>query len=133
MWVLSINAAYCSVYIAMYTATGLDPLISMFGINGNGLTRETRFIGSRFGGVNIVCRTNNPAGVSVAWYFSDGTQIGTENANLNVRSSPGMAVLQIAENRPLTYCDGGVFTCIADGTMSVGYVEEKNFTLIINS
>ena len=105
----------------------------MFGINGNGLTMEIRLIDSRFGRINIVCRTNNPAGVSVAWYFSDGTRIGNENANLNVRNNPGITVLQIAENRPLTYCDGGVFTCIADGTTSVGYVEEKNFTLIINS
>ena len=56
------------------------------------------------------------------------------NSNRNIREghyANGTAVLQIASNRQLSYCDAGIYTCMVNTTS--GQVHRKNFTLVINS
>lgn len=43
----------------------------------------------------------------------------------------GTAVLKIADHRLLSYCDGGIFICRVNNSVS-GHSQEKKFTLTIN-
>ena len=59
-------------------------------------------------------------------------ELESETRNFRAGHFPnGTAVLQIADNRLLSYCDGGTYTCVVNTTS--GYFETRNFTLIINS
>ena len=108
-----------------------DPLITQFGFYGNGLDQHTVYTSDYYsGGGHIFCGTGDSLHVSADWYYTDGTRIGDSRRYLRVTYFPnGTAVLKIAENRPVHYCDGGTFTCIA---RSANRTESRNFTLTIN-
>ena len=114
--------------------TDHDPLITQFGFYGNGLDQHTAYARGHYGnrlsdGGHIFCGTGDSLRVSADWYYTDGTRIGDSKRYLQVTYSPnGTAVLKIAENRSVHYCDGGTFTCIA---RSSNRTESRNFTLII--
>ena len=105
-------------------------MISRFGLYGNG---EDRVVlrSYRRGRIRIICATKNSTDAPPDWFFKNGTEIGFRNQNLKVtHSSDGTAVLRIADYRPLSYCDGGTYTCIVNA--SSDHLETKDFTLIIN-
>ena len=123
---------YCRVYnIINFLCTVFDPMISRFGFFGNGQDRVVLSAYTR-GRVRIICATKNSTDAPPDWFFKNGTRIGFRNRNLKVtRSSDGTAVLRIADYRPLSYCDGGTYTCIVNATTS-DHFETKDFTLVIN-
>ena len=105
-------------------------MIIRFGINGNGLDKETKFTFQT--DLHIHCSPSHPENSTVDWFFSNGTKVG--NSDRNIREghyANGTAVLQIASDRRLSYCDAGVYTCVVNTTS--GFVQRKNFTLVINS
>ena len=114
-----------------------DPLITEFGYYGNGEDRITRYTSRysyRNGRVHLHCTSRNFTAAPPHWYFANGSRIGVRDRNFHVGHYPsnGTAVLKIADYRPLSYCDGGIFTCRVNNSVS-GHSQEKNFTLIINS
>ena len=121
----------CSFGINFY-CTGFDPLISTFGLYGNGQDRAVLSSLYRRARVKIICATENSTYAPPDWFFKNGTRIGFRNRNLKVVRSPdGTAVLRIADYRPLSYCDGGTYTCIVNATSS-DHFETKDFNLVIN-
>jgi hypothetical protein len=105
-------------------------MISRFGLYGNGQDRVVLSSSYRRGRVKIICATKNSTDAPPDWFFRNGTRIGFRNRNLKVtQSSDGTAVLRIADYRPLSYCDGGTYTCIVNTT---DHFETKDFTLVIN-
>ena len=115
-------------HTAHFIAVGFELVIVRFGINGNGLDKETRFTYQR--DVHVHCTPSHPDNATVDWYFSNGTKVGTSDRNIREgHYANGTAVLQIASNRRLSYCDAGVYTCLANVS---GKTEERNFTLVIN-
>ena len=120
-------------------SSGYDPLITQFGYYGNGQDRITRYTSSYsyssyyYGRVHIHCASNNFTYARPNWFFANGSLIGVRDRNFQVgHFSNGTAVLKIADQRPLSYCDGGIFTCRVINTAS-NHSQEKNFTLTINS
>ena len=113
--------------------TGFDPLITDFGYNGNDLDKVTLYRSRyRYGRVRIHCTIRNSTIASVDWFFSNGSKIGATDRNFRAGHHPnGTAMLEIANNRPLSYCDGGTYTCIANTTSD--HFETRNITLLINS
>lgn len=115
---------------------GFDPLITQFGYYGNGVDRITRYASSyrySYGRVHIHCASSNYTHAPPEWFFANGSRIGVRDRNFHAgHFSNGTAVLKIAENRPLSYCDGGVYTCRVVNADS-GHSQTKNFTLTINS
>lgn len=106
------------------------PFIVYFGINGDGLDRATKQLDSEED-ISIHCDTGI-SNVTTNWFFSDGTLVGTTDQNVRQANYPnGTTVLQIANGRPLDYCDAGVYTCQA--VSSTGEVQERDFKLVINS
>ena len=106
------------------------PFIVYFGINGDGLDRATRQLNS-MEDISIHCDTG-VSGVTTNWFFSNGTQVGTSNRNICQASyDNGTTVLQIANSRPLDYCDAGVYTCQA--VSSNGQIQRRSFELRVNS
>ena len=109
-----------------------DPLIKEFGYNANGLDRATLYTYFyRYGRVRIHCTPGNITSTTVDWYYAiNGTRIGVRDRNFRAGHYPnGTAMLQIADYRRLSYCDGGNYTCIANSTS--GAYEKRNFSLII--
>lgn len=85
----------------------------------------------RYGRVRIHCTASNATSVQTNWYFPNGTVIGVVDRNFKAgHFSNGSAVLQIAEYRSLSYCDGGNYTCIANS--SSGQLERRTFMLVID-
>ena len=115
---------------------GFDPLITQFGYYGNGVDRITRYTRSwyyQYGRVHIHCASSNFTHAPPNWFFSNGSRIGVRDRNFHAgHFSNGTAVLKIADNRPLSYCDGGVYSCRVVNADS-GRFQTKNFTLTINS
>ena len=106
------------------------PFIVYFGIDGDGLDRATRRLNSNED-ISIHC-DSGVSGVTTNWFFSNGTLVGTTNRNIHQASySNGTTVLQIANGRPLDYCDAGVYTCQA--VSSAGQIQRRNFELRVNS
>lgn len=124
LWPDSHRNFYCAEF---------DPMISRFGLYGNGQDRAVLSSSYyRRGRVRIICATTNSTDAPPDWFFENGTRIGFRNRNLKVtRSSDGTAVLRIADYRPLSHCDGGIYTCVVNATTS-DHFETKDFTLIIN-
>ena len=103
-------------------------MIVRFGINGNGLDKETRFTFER--DIHIHCSASILDNATVDWFFSNGTKVGSSDRNIREgHFANGTTVLQIASDRLLSYCDAGVYTCVANVS---GKTERKNFTLVIN-
>ena len=130
-------ATSCMVYMmiinfhAYTSAEGNRTLITGFGINGNGIDKVTRyFYGSR---VYVQCTTGGEESVnaSIGWYFANGTAVGTSSLSsvTQERDSNGTAVLEIGSSRGLTYCDGGMYTCVVNTTS--GRSEKRVFHLRI--
>ena len=121
-----------TLFTLNFLNTDHDPLITQFGFYGNGLDQHTAYTSRYYGGGgHIFCGTGNSLHSSVDWFYTDGSRIGDTKRYLQVTYFPnGTAVLKIAENRSVHYCDGGTFTCIA---RSANRTESRNFTLIINS
>ena len=116
--------------ITTLLSAGFDPIIVNFGINGNGLDKDTAFTSQT--NLHIHCSPSHPADSTVDWFFSNGTKVGTSDRNVREgHYANGTAVLQIASNRRLSYCDAGVYTCKVNTTS--GLEHRKNFTLVINS
>ena len=71
--------------------------------------------------------------VSIGWYFANGTEVGTSSLSsvTQERDSNGTAVLEIGSSRGLTYCDGGMYTCVVNTTS--GRSEKRVFHLRIGS
>ena len=68
--------------------------------------------------------------MSISWFLPDGTEVSTTDRNTRQGVySNGTNVLQIASSRLLSYCDAGVYTCVA--TTSMDRVQKRNFTLQI--
>ena len=117
---------------------GFDPLITQFGYYGNGQDRITRYSYGYdyyyyYGRVHIHCASSNVTFAPPQWFFTNGSRIGVRDRNFQVgQFSNGTAVLKIADYRPLSYCDGGVFICHVNNSVS-GHSQEKKFTLTINS
>ena len=107
-------------------------MITQFGYYGDGLYKATRYISFyQYGRVHVYCSTSGDT--LGEWYFSNGTRIGTRDRNFRAgHFSNGTAVLQIADTRPLSYCDGGTYTCRVVNDTTLHY-ETRNFTLVINS
>ena len=120
-------------YCTFLFPPGYDPLITEFGYNGNGLDRATIYRSFfRNGRVRIHCTAGNTTHVTTDWYYSNGTRIGVRDRNFRAgHFSNGTSMLQIAEYRALSFCDGGNYTCIANSTVGPEY-EKRTFTLIIN-
>ena len=108
-----------------------DPLITKFGYHANGLDRVTLYTYFyRYGRVRIHCTPGNTTHTTTDWYYTNGTRIGVRDINFKAgHYSNGTAILQIAEYRTLSYCDGGNYTCIANSTS--GAYEKRTFSLII--
>lgn len=109
-----------------------DPLIKEFGYNANGLDRVTLYTSYfyRFGRVRIHCTPHNSTHTTTDWYYTNGTRIGVRDRNFRAgHYSNGTAMLQIADYRALSYCDGGNYTCVANSTS--GAYEKRTFSLII--
>lgn len=107
---------------------GAEPIISSFGLDGDGLDRVNRFSFQR--NLNIHCGSTRQ-NVTIDWFTSSGTKVGINDRNLRVgRYSNGSAVLQIATTRRLNICDGGVYTCVAND-LSTQTEQRKRFILII--
>ena len=115
---------------------GFDPLITQFGYYGNGQDRITRTAYSYYyyyGRVHIHCASSNFTFAPPQWLFANGSVIGVRDRNFQVGHFPNeTAVLKIADYRPLSDCDGGIFTCSVVNRVS-GHSQKKNFTLTINS
>lgn len=112
---------------------GQTDIIDFFGINGNNLDRITLYSFSR--SVNVFCGSSLP-NPKVHWFYSNGTKIGSSNRHLREGVfSNGTSVLQIGNERRLTVCDGGTYTCRANITNSKGVerVQQKTFKLVFNS
>ena len=118
-----------SIYTIIHS--GYNPLITQFGLNGDGRDRVTVYRYSyRYGRLNIHCRSSNHTHAPANWYFANGTRIGVRDRNFRAgHFSNGTAMLQIAHFRPLSYCDGGNFTCVVNA--SADHYETKNFSLLI--
>ena len=72
------------------------------------------------------------ADVSIGWYYSNGSRIGTPRRDFREgHFQNGTAVLDIGQERRLLLCDAGVYMCIANS--STGGAHVRNFTLIISS
>ena len=83
------------------------------------------------GDIAIHCGTGT-TGVTINWYFSNGSQIGSTDRNIRqANHANGTAILQIANGRLVGYCDAGVYTCRAVSTS--GVIQERTFRLRINS
>ena len=110
-----------------------DPLIKEFGLNGNGLDRATLYLYYfyQYGRLRIHCTPYNSTHTTTDWYYTNGTRIGVRDRNFRAgHFTNGTAMLQIADYRPLSYCDGGNYTCIANSTS--GVYQKRTFSLIIS-
>ena len=106
------------------------PFIVYFGISGDGLDKATKRLDSEED-ISIHCDAGI-TNVTTNWFFSNGTQVGATNRNIRQASYPnGTTILQIADGRPLDYCDAGIYTCQA--VSSTGEIQERNFRLRVNS
>ena len=115
---------------ACFVVPGTGPLITRFGINGDGLDRAIRYTYQR--NLRIHCGTPH-SGVQIDWYSPSGEKVGITNRNLReAHYNNGTTVLQIAAFRRLSTCDAGVYTCVANDTNNRN-IESKNFTLILGS
>ena len=133
IWVV-LHQFSLSLSLSNYTFAGYDPLITLFGFYGDGLDKKKQrtyrynYIHDR---ILIFCATSNSTHALADWYYANGTRIGVRDRSFRVGHFPnGTAVLQIADDRPLSYCDGGTYTCVVNATS--GYSETRNFTLFIN-
>ncbi len=118
---------YSVVYI--FECSGHTDIISIFGFNGNGLYKATRYTSQT--NIHILCGTTI-RGVQLDWFFSNGTKVG--NRNRNIREGHfrnGTASLQIASDRRLSPCDSGMYICKANQT-AMNQAQQKTFTLIID-
>jgi deleted-in-malignant-brain-tumors protein 1 len=109
------------------------PLISKFGVYGNGIEVVTASIYQL--GFNVLCGSN-VKDMTFVWKLANGSHIGISNPGFRQgRFANGTAVLQIGTALPyirrLVTCDGGVYTCVA--TSAGGDVITRNFTLLIGT
>jgi hypothetical protein len=110
-------------------SSGFDPIIVGFGIDGKGLDKDKAFTSQT--NLRIHCSPSHPANSTVDWFFSNGTKVGITDRNIREgHYANGTTVLQIANDRRLSYCDAGVYTCKVNTTS--GREHTKNFTLLIN-
>jgi len=104
------------------------PVIYAFGINGDGFNRATVWPGDT--DIRVHCCVSDTS-VEVNWYDSEGTAVGTTDRNLRqVSYNNGTTVLQIASNREVSYCDAGIYTCVASTTRS--NTHKRDFTLLFS-
>ena len=128
---------YCSILLVFQTlylgcvVPGIGPLITRFGINGDGLDRAIRYTYQR----NVLIHCGTPhSDVQIDWYSPSGEKVGISNRNLReAHYNNGTTVLQIATFRRLSICDAGVYTCVANDTNNRRNSQRKNFILIIGS
>ena len=107
---------------------GNEPIISSFGVDGSDTV--IRYTYQR--NVMVHCGTGRQ-NVQITWLFQNGTEVGITDRNLREgHYANGTTVLQIAASRSLNPCDGGVYTCVANETIS-GRIQKRNFTLYIGS
>ena len=113
-----------------FVVPGTGPLITRFGINGDGLDRDIRSTYER----NLLIHCGTPqSDVQIDWYSPSGEKVGITNRNLReAHYNNGTTVLQIATFRRLSICDAGVYTCVANNTSNRNS-QRKNFILIIGS
>ena len=113
-----------------FVVPGTGPLITRFGINGDGLDRAIRYTYQR----NVLIHCGTPqSDVQIDWYSPNGEKVGITNRNLReAHYNNGTTVLQIATFRRLSICDAGVYTCVANDTSNRNS-QRKNFILIIGS
>ena len=113
-----------------FLPTDYIPFIINFGIDGNGLDKATRKLGSD-SDISVHCDAGL-SNITIDWFFSNGTQVGSQNRNVRqVKYSNGTTVLQIARGRSLGYCDGGLYMCRA--TSLLGGSQERRFNLRVDS
>lgn len=106
------------------------PFIIRFGINGDGLDKATKLLGSD-GGVNVLCGTGL-SNATINWLFSSGSVVGSTDRNIRqAKYSNGTTVLQLANDRIVDYCDAGAYICRA--VSSSGEMQERQFLLRVNS
>ena len=106
------------------------PFIINFGIDGDGLEKATKQLGSE-GDISVHCDAGI-SNVSIDWFFSNGTRVGSQDRDIRqAKYNNGTTVLQIASRRSVGYCDGGVYTCRA--VSSSGEIQERRFILRVNS
>ena len=128
---------YCSIFlvfhnfIVCFVVPGAGPLITRFGINGDGLDRAVRHTYQR----NVLIHCGTPqSDVQIDWYSPSGEKVGITNRNLReAHYNNGTTVLQIAAFRRLSICDAGVYTCVANDTNNRINSQRSNFILIIGS
>ena len=102
------------------------PLIIEFGLNGDGYDRAT--VWPDQSDIRIHCRSSISNNLNTTWYKSDGAPVGTVDRNLRqVSYADGTAILQIASNRQVTYCDAGVYFCVVSDDQ--GRTQRRDFTL----
>jgi hypothetical protein len=134
-----LNFCYFTIIIFIFSL-GFDPLITQFGYYGNGQDKITRYFYDYYynyyyyyGRVHIHCASSNFTFAPPQWFFTNGSRIGVRDRNFQAGHFPnGTAVLKIADYRLLSYCDGGVFVCHVNNSVS-GHSQKKKFTLTINS
>ena len=119
----------CLSTVYMYIL-GHEDIITLFGINGDGLDRATRFTSSS--NIHVLCGAIAD-GVQLDWFFENGTKVGTSNRNVREgHFENGTASLQIASNRRVSPCDAGVYACRANQS-ATERVEQKTFKLTVGS
>lgn len=116
---------YCRI---MFCATDFVPLITGFGLNGDGFDKATAWPDQS--DIRIHCDAADVTAL-VIWHKSDGSPVGTTDQNLRQTFYPnGTTVLQIASNRRVSYCDAGAFSCIV--TNNRRQTQQRTFTLLYN-
>ncbi len=116
-----------SSYI-LSTSTDFIPFITKFGIYGNGIDKVRQYSYGRT--IRVLCGSS-VSGVSIDWYFSNGTKVGITNRQLReAHYANGTAVLEIGLGRRLNLCDAGTYVCVAN--KSDGGEHRREFILVIN-
>ncbi len=116
-----------------HTIAGETDVINLFGINGNDLDRVTLYSFSQ--SVNVLCGSKYK-NANIDWFHANGSKVGIINRHLReAHFSNGTVILQIGNERRLTPCDAGIYSCRANATTEEGIVkvQQKNFKLTFNS
>ena len=113
--------------------SGNRSLITDFGLNGDGTDKVTRSLYTSSVNVHCTVRQGVSENTTVGWFFANGTKVNT-STSLSVTQreyNNGTTVLKIGSSRGLTYCEGGMYTCVAN--TDSGRSETRTFHLLIGS
>ena len=78
-------------------------------------------------------RSDESTNATAEWFFANGTRVGTRPGSTRREElyTNGTKVLVIGFGSPLSYCDGGFYTCVVNSTS--GCSEKRTFHLRIGS